>query len=204
MSAYLLGIDVGTSTVKVILVEEDGGKVSQEAFLSLPRKHAHVPDITGAQERKVEDILNCLEEVMGGLDASKLQCVCAVGVCGQMHGCVLWNEELAHLKPIITGSCSNLITWQDARCSPGFLSSLPATRQPAAVLSAGYGCATLAWLQRHQLTVLKRFTRAGTIMDLVVWLLCLSGRDQPVLMSAQNARSWGYFDEKKMQWETDL
>lgn len=121
MASYVLGVDIGTSTVKVILVEKEKGCVSQQASQILPSKHVELPDITGAQERKVEDILSCLEEVMGALDASKLQCVCAVGVCGQMHGCVLWNEELEYpiSEPIIAQSCSNLVTWQDARCSPG-------------------------------------------------------------------------------------
>jgi hypothetical protein len=26
----------------------------------------------------------------------------------------------------------------------------------------------------------------------------------PVLMSSQNATSWGYFDMKRMEWERDL
>lgn len=202
MSSYVLGIDIGTSTVKVVLTETERGTVSQEASQALPSEHAEVPDITGAQERKVADILCCLEKVMKPLDASKLECVCAVGVCGQMHGCVLWNDALQY-DSAIAELCSNLITWQDARCSPEFLSSLPASRQPVAV-SAGYGCATLAWLQLHQPGVLDSFTRAGTIMDLVIWLLCSSGKTQPALMSTQNAASWGYFDMKRMQWETDM
>ena len=207
MSSYVLGIDIGTSSIKVILVEKEGGSVSEVQSLPLPSKHAEVPDIPGAQERKVEDLLKCLDEVMGALDSSKLQAVCAIGVCGQMHGCVLWNDELHYptVEPITAPSCSNLITWQDMRCTPDFLSSLPTTRQPMAV-SAGYGCPTLAWLQRHRLREVEGFTRAGTIMDMVVWLLCspLGESRMPVLMSAQNAASWGYFDIKRMQWETDL
>lgn len=205
-----LGIDIGTSTIKVILIDKESGSISQEAVEPLPSKHAEVSDISGARERRVEDIWCILCRVVRALDASKLQRVCAIGICGQMHGCILWNDGVKRLGEaedlaLVPGSCSHLVTWQDGRCSGDFLSSLPATRQPVAV-SAGYGCATLAWLQRHQPRVLEGFTRAGTIMDLVVWLLCSQEETSSarVLMSAQNATSWGYFDIKKMQWETSL
>lgn len=208
MPSHVLGVDIGTSSVKVVLVEKERGSVSGVQSLPLPSQHAEVPGIPGAHERSVEHILKCLDEVVGALDDSKLQHVCAIGVCGQMHGCVLWNDKLHYpaMEPIMTPpSCSNLITWQDMRCTPDFLSTLPTTRQPMEV-SAGYGCATLAWLQRHHPREIEGFTRAGTIMDLIVWLLCspLGESRPPVLMSAQNAASWGYFDIKRMQWETDL
>ena len=201
MSSFVLGLDLGTSSVKAILIEQSSGEVSQEASRSLSSEHVWVPDVPNARERTVEEILSRLDDVMRTLDDSRLRRVGAVGVCGQMHGCVLWKDEVQPLsKPYRTGSTSNLITWQDGRCSPEFLSSLPPTRQPVAV-STGYGCATLAWLQRHQPGQLRSYSRAGTIMDLVVWLLCSPEKTQ---MSAQNATSWGYFDMKQMQWEIDV
>ena len=215
MSSYVLGIDIGTSTVKAVLVESEGGGVAQESSQPLGSQHAEVEggeggEVRGARERGVEQVWGCLEECMSSLDPCKLQRVCGVGVCGQMHGCTLWNQQLAGLSltslPVVLppGSCTNLVTWQDGRCSPEFLSSLPTSAQSLPP-STGYGCATLAWLQQHRPSVLKKFDRAGTIMDLVVWCLCREeGRATPVLMSAQNAASWGYFDVKSSQWEKDM
>lgn len=222
---YVLGLDLGTSTVKGILIEGEGGEVSEEASRSLSREGVVAPaGVPGAQERRVEEIWTCLEVVLGALDASKLQRVCAIGICGQMHGCVLWKDEIipellkkrslsssSAAESVSSTCCSNLITWQDGRCSQDFLASLPATQQRTAV-SAGYGCATLAWLRHYQPEVIRHFTRAGTIMDLVSWVLCSFRRDEggtesqpgPVVMSSQNAVSWGYFDTKEMQWELDV
>lgn len=209
MSSYLLGLDIGTSTIKAVLVDREDGRVSQESFQPLGSKHADVPLINGAKERKVIEIWTCLETCLRALDSSKLQDVCAVGICGQMHGCILWKDEAGHLDPndttmaLANGNCSNLVTWQDERCTQSFLSSLPKTRQPVSV-SPGYGCATLAWLQQYQKETVEGFSRAGTIMDFVVWRLCSTPEQPAVVMSPQNATSWGYFDARKMQWELDL
>lgn len=215
---YVLGLDVGTSTVKAVLIGKGcGGGAVQTSSQALGGQHAEVAGVEGARERPVRQLWDCLEACVSGLDPCKLQRVCAVGVCGQMHGCVLWNEGLrgADCPPTPAPNnsdthpcCTNLITWQDGRCSPEFLSSLPRSGQPVQP-SAGYGCATLAWLQRHYPEVVQGFSMAGTIMDLVVWRLCRGGGGAgggagQVLMSAQNAVSWGYFDMETSQWEEDM
>lgn len=204
--SVVLGIDIGTSTVKVILVDQESDEVIQESSHSLGSKHAEVRDIKGACEQTLENIWTSLETCMKSLDTHKLQQVCAIGVCGQMHGCMLWKDSLQPLTCDFSAStelCSNLITWQDSRCSAEFLSSLPPTQQSIQV-SAGYGCATLAWLQKHRPHIIQQFNRAGTIMDFVVWALSSAGKEMGVVMSSQNAAFWGYFDTDKMAWELDL
>ena len=205
----LLGVDIGTSTVKAVLVERGALRIVQEHSVSLGD---HVIDAAApnAYERSVEDVLsNCLEACLGRFLPETLASVCAIGVCGQMHGCVLWTGELnafADGKLDFTRSgldhrCSNLVTWQDGRCTTEFLASLPVSQLPIAI-SGGYGCATLSWLARHQPDILRQFDRAGTIMDLLVWALC--GGGGRVRMSAQNAASWGYFDVSKGIWELEM
>ncbi len=205
--SYLLGIDIGTSTIKAVLVDVESEGISQESFQPLGSQHENVTDISGAYERGVDGILTCLENCMKGLDVEKLEQVSGIGICGQMHGCVLWDNNINLFDGSASESqmCSNLITWQDARCTKEFLSSLPATLQKTAI-STGYGCATLAWLQRYQSETVQKFNRAGTIMDLVSWALCTgdAGRNNPVSMSSQNAKSWGYFDVDRMDWESDM
>ena len=58
-----------------------------------------------------------------------------------------------------TGSAvSSLYTWQDGRCDPGFLASLP---RPCSHLglSTGYGCATMFWLLRNRPEYIQKFDR---------------------------------------------
>lgn len=216
--AYSLGIDVGTSTVKVALIDVAEEEVCEEFHRSIGGNHADV-GVPAARERNVVDILLSLEECMADLErTAKLQQVRTIGVSGQMHGCVLWNDDFRlNFNPskepcsnLNSPCCSHLITWQDGRCDHSFLSSLPEGLAP---VSTGYGCASLFWLQRNRPEVLKSFTRAGTIMDLVVWGLCRKSAkkngagkeecgDHTVVMSSQNATSWGYYGNG--QWQKDL
>ena len=209
MEYLLLGIDIGTSTVKAVLLHKSSLKVVSESSKSLG-SHLTVPE-ENAYERDVCEIFTCLEECLASLDSTLLRNVVGIGVCGQMHGCVLWRSggkfinKGGTLKVDDSSSCSTLITWQDCRCSLEFLSSLPKTNHPIP-LSNGYGCATLAWLKQFKPDLIERFDRAGTIMDLVVWALCGHHLEEGknVVMSAQNATSWGYFDTAKMEWELGM
>ena len=77
-----------------------------------------------------------------------------------MHGVMYWSSKCPE------SVCSQLITWQDRRCSAGFLSSLPPSSPYP--LSTGYGCATTAWLARKGPEgFLYPFDRAGNVMDFV-------------------------------------
>ncbi|GAB0198176.1 transient receptor potential cation channel subfamily V member 1 [Grus japonensis] len=74
-----------------------------------------------------------------------------IGISGQMHGIVFWKKDKGcKWTECGTGPAfepeevSHLITWQDGRCSPTFLSSLP-LRQSHISLATGFGCATVYW-----------------------------------------------------------
>ena len=211
---YLLGVDIGTSTVKTVLVNKVNLRVDGEYSKSLGA-HLTVLEENG-YERDVHEIFTCLDHCLSSLNSAALQNVVSIGVCGQMHGCVLWKSGESFLntdgslRKLFGDSSSSslsstLITWQDGRCTPDFLSTLPKTHQPIQ-LSAGYGCATLAWLKQFRPDLLEKFDRAGTIMDLVVWALCGHHLEdgKQVIMSSQNAASWGFFDINKLMWETEV
>ena len=202
MADLVLGVDLGTTTVKAVLVSiGDHEVVEERAQVTGAAMRSRVP---GGDEQCVSSILAALESVVAGFPADKMRRVRCVGVSGQMHGCVLWRRDSkffdAGQLTCVEDSCSPLVTWQDRRCGEELLSLLPASRWTAPVKS-GYGCATLAWYQHNQPHLLEKFDTAGTIMDMVVWALC--GRGQ-VLMSDQNAYSWGCFSHESSQWEHDL
>ena len=198
----LLGVDLGTRTVKAVLVSTGGHEVLEERVEDTGA--AMRSSVPGRDEQCVSSIVAALERVVAGFPADMLRRVRSVGVSGQMHGCVLWRRGSVFLDAgelvCKENDCSPLVTWQDQRCTEDFLALLPALGGTAPVKS-GYGCATLLWYQHHQPHLLKEFDAAGTIMDMVVWALC--GRGQ-VLMSDQNAFSWGCFSRDTGLWERDL
>ena len=196
----VLGIDIGTSSVKTCIVRRSSEDVLSE-FSSPSNATVKTEDSSG-DEQSVEQIFSCIESCMNQLPEQLLTRVSFVAVCGQMHGCVLWQSD--RITPVSTDhikeATSNLITWQDGRCTEEFLRSLPCTTQPTKI-STGYGCASLAWLHRNKLDLLNQFDTSGTIMDLLVCVLCGAGRPH---MSTHNANSWGYFDLQAKQWELEL
>jgi sedoheptulokinase len=202
-ASLTLGIDIGTSSIKTALMCNTSELIVAQNTIEHRAEVVSEKNVMNWREQSVQELLVALDRCIKLLpdDTSKL--VKDIVVCGQMHGCVLWNsqsictiENFAEGNLIQTG-VSSLITWEDQRCSNEFLSSLPKSNLP---LASGFGCVTLFWLQRHEPKIIDRFDHAGTIMDLVVSYLC--GTSQ-VYISTQNACSWGYYDIENKEWEIE-
>ncbi|KAJ8412409.1 hypothetical protein AAFF_G00127450 [Aldrovandia affinis] len=202
---YVLGMDLGTTSIKVVLLETQSKRITDS--YTMPTKADSSNTVKHANEQDPERIIDTLNQCIAALPRDKLQNVTKIGVSGQMHGVMFWKArtgctwgrgDAAHM--FFPKDTSQLITWQDGRCSSDFLSSLP---QPDSHLSVatGFGCATIFWYLRHRPKFLAEFTIAGTIHDYVVTMLC--GLDKCV-MSTQNAASWGYFNTSTHQWNLDI
>ncbi|KAF4523597.1 hypothetical protein B566_EDAN014571 [Ephemera danica] len=214
---YVLGIDIGTTSVKVNLIDLTTKKAVARQTKDT---RADVPSELGAAGGNKQDaqrITTALHGCVSRMPRDKLKQVISIGVCGQMHGVVLWQQGKAwdrqgehdvpvlladrlEISPQASGAVSAVYTWQDARCTPAFLASLPASESHLG-LSSGFGIPTLFWMNRNKPGRLEQFNRAGTVMDLVVAMLC--NLEEPV-MSEQNAASWGYFNCVSSQWNTDI
>ena len=99
----LLGIDLGTTGVKVALFAADDGRTLSSAFIDYPLMHPQI----GWAEQNPEDwweatvmaIRTCL--VGGVRNNVQPEDVRGVGLSGQMHGVVLLDEENRVLRPSI-------------------------------------------------------------------------------------------------------
>nr|XP_033784466.1 LOW QUALITY PROTEIN: sedoheptulokinase [Geotrypetes seraphini] len=197
----VLGIDLGTTSVKVVLLPAGYSEVRST--------QAQVPSLIGPQgrEQDARKIIRALNECLSTFPRQQLQNVTRIGVSGQMHGVMFWqtgqacqwtqnvNGPMFEPKEVI-----HLVTWEDGRCSKEFLASLP---QPWSHqgLATGFGCATIYWFMKNSPDFLKQYNAAGTIHDYVVAMLC--GLKRP-LMSVQNAASWGYFNCRSKCWNADI
>ncbi|XP_077996297.1 sedoheptulokinase-like [Glandiceps talaboti] len=199
---YILGIDLGTTSVKAAIVDHD----TKEVVCSASRETGAgvSSELAQANEQDASKIIRACSMCVSGLPKHNLVKVSSIGISGQMHGCLLWKSGngWSHRG---TGrydaeKCSPLITWQDQRCTSEFLSSLPTPRSHLR-LATGHGCATLFWLKRNRPELIDDYDCAGTIQDFLVTMLC--GLEKPV-MSVQNAASWGYFDTVNNMWNRDI
>ncbi|XP_074046632.1 sedoheptulokinase [Macrotis lagotis] len=209
---FLLGLDLGTSSVKAVLLEAGAQRGAPVPTASASwATEAEVPPSGPAgpqgREQDAGRILRALGQCLGALPAGGLRRVRGIGVSGQMHGVMFWKScqactwtERGPHRIFEPQQVSHLITWQDGRCSGSFLASLP---QPESHLSVatGFGSATIYWLLHHSPEFLKPYDRAGTIQDYVVAMLC--GLQRP-LMSDHNAASWGYFNAESRSWNSHI
>ncbi|KHN81575.1 Sedoheptulokinase [Toxocara canis] len=186
MSAATVGIDLGTTSVKVCAVDASGSVVEEKT----ENHNAWIK--TDSSEHREQDAEKIFKTVIGILSSMRttLQSVHTVAITGQMHGVVIWNgESLAKGKLC----CSPLITWMDSRVPQQFISSLP--RWELGDVHSGYGMATLAWLSSKSL-IEPGWNCCGTIMDMFG---CYIARLRTSLMGIQNAFSWAYCN-RKCQW----
>ena len=142
----LLGLDVGTSSVKGIAIDEDGAvlAVAERGYpLSTPRP--------GWSEQDPEDWWRGAAEVLEELDASS---AAGIGLSGQMHGLVALDEAARPLRPAIL--------WNDGRTQAqcdeierriGFERLVELTGNRAL---AGFTAPKLLWLAEHEPEVYGR------------------------------------------------
>lgn len=105
MRSYLIGIDVGTSATKTVLMDESGG-VAAQAVRSYPLDQPG----NGWAEQDPKDwaraAMDTMKEVMDKSGVPK-EAVQGIGLSGQMHGLVMLDEEK---QPI-----GSSILWCDQR-----------------------------------------------------------------------------------------
>ena len=109
---YLLGFDVGSSSVKASLVNADNGKCVASAFY--PGKEAPIMAVKlGWAEQEPESwwqyAKQSLQKIMADSGA-KAEEVKAIGISYQMHGLVCVDKDLKALRPSII--------WCDSRAVP--------------------------------------------------------------------------------------
>jgi len=148
-----LGLDLGTSSLKALLV--DGGQRTIGAAAAPLSVQRPAP---GHSEQDPAAWWQALEAVMAALRAEHpkaLAAVQAIGVAGQMHGAVLLDAADAVLRPCIL--------WDDTRAGAecraleqAFPTLQQVTGNPA---MPGFTAPKLLWVQRHEPGLFRRTAR---------------------------------------------
>ncbi|XP_042685924.1 sedoheptulokinase isoform X2 [Centrocercus urophasianus] len=158
-SVCVLGIDLGTTSVKAALVvgTEQGQVVAESCSRETQAYTSSVEAGLQGMEQDSRRIIRALNECLAALPQQQLQRVSHIGIAGQMHGIVFWKRDQGckwtegGTGPIFEPEeVSHLVTWQDGRCSPAFLSSLPLPQSHIS-LATGFGCATIYWYLKKRL-----------------------------------------------------
>ncbi len=152
---YYIGIDLGTSSVKLLLMTQDGaihGEVTREYPLEFPQP--------GWSQQAPEDwkaaVLEGLKELTAGIDKSQ---VAGIGSGGQMHGLVVLDENDQVIRPAIL--------WNDGRTAAqvdylnGVVGKDVLSKHTANIAFAGFTAPKLLWMKEEEP---ENFARIAKIM----------------------------------------
>ena len=152
---YFIGVDLGTSAVKLLLMEESG-KIAASVSREYPLYFPH----PGWSEQKPEDwweaVMDGLKELVSGVDASQ---VAGVSFGGQMHGLVILDEDDKVIRPAILwndGRTQKEVDYLNNEIGKDRLSAYTAN-----IAFAGFTAPKLLWVKKNEP---ENFARIKKIM----------------------------------------
>jgi len=182
----LLGLDVGTSAIKGVAIDEEGhvlATASAEYPLSRPQP--------GWAEQDPDDWWHAAEDVLGRLPEGP------IGLSGQMHGLVVLDADRHPLRPAIL--------WNDQRTAAecaeieervGLARLLELTGNRALT---GFTAPKLLWLRRHEPELYRRIRHVLLPKDYV--RLRLTGE---LAVDVADASGTLLFDVRRRGWSPDV
>ena len=152
---YYLGIDLGTSSVKLLLVDAQG-QIIKSVSRDYPLYFPH----PGWSEQKPEDwwdaVCDAIREMGGSADLSQ---VAGVGCGGQMHGLVVLDKDDNVIRPAILWNDGR--TFEEVEYLNGVIGKDRLSAMTANIAFAGFTAPKLLWMRRNEP---EKFAQIAKIM----------------------------------------
>ncbi|SMX39144.1 xylulokinase [Maliponia aquimaris] len=175
-----LGLDLGTSGLRALLVDEGGTPVA-----SAVSAYAPTHPRPGWSEQDPEDWVQAVDAALGELAAAhpgEMAAVAGIGVSGHMHGATLLDADGTVLRPCIL--------WNDTR-SAAEAAELDALERVRAlsgnIVFPGFTAPKLVWVARHEPEIFARI--ASVLLPAAYLNFHLTG-EQFADMSDSAGTSW--------------
>lgn len=186
-----LGIDLGTSGLRLLLIDEDGKSIaSSEA--AYPTKQPNF----GWSEQDPADWIKALEDCIAELSAKEpaFQNMRGIGVSGHMHGAVLLNDEGEIIRPCMM--------WNDARShfEAEKLDAMPEFRSISGnIVFPGFTAPKLEWLRNNEPENYQKF--AKVLLPAAFLNFYLSGE---YIGDISDASGTSWLNVKDRVWSSEL
>ena len=197
---YLLGFDVGSSSVKASLVDVESGEIASSAFY--PEKEAPIMAVKAGwaeQDPQMwwENAKLSLKKVMNETGA-KGEDILAIGISYQMHGLVCVDKAHKVLRPSII--------WCDSRAVPY---GERAFRNLGAELCLGhllnspgnFTAAKLAWVKENEPALFDRIDKIMLPGDYIA--MKLSGEVKTTISGLSEGMLWDFKTKKPAKFLLD-
>ncbi len=188
-----IGVDLGTSSVKLILMQRDGTilkSVTKEYGLSFPHPGWSEQNPYDWYEQSVEG----LKELLAGTDKSELA---GISFGGQMHGLVTLDENGEVIRPAIL--------WNDGRSAEecDYLNQVigkdKLSEYTANIAFAGFTAPKVLWMKKHEPENFAKIRKILLPKDYLAYRL--SG---VFCTDVSDASGTLYFDVKNRRWSEEM
>ncbi|MBT6957451.1 MAG: xylulokinase, partial [Opitutae bacterium] len=197
--AYLIGIDVGTSSTKAILINDSGQVIKTVA----PEYDFHTPKPLWAESNPLDwwtATIAAIKSLLDDIDASK---IVGLGLTGQMHGLVCLDKDGEVLRPCIM--------WNDQRTADqcremtariGDDDVIAITGNP---ILPGFTAPKLRWIEENEPEVYSRIDKILLPKDYIRYKLSgefftdVSDASGTSLLDVQQRR-WAHYILNEFKW----
>lgn len=185
--SYYVGIDLGTSSVKTLLLSDDGQVIS-----SITKEYPLYFPHSGWSEQNPEDwynqTLSALKELFRDIDTKKVR---SFSFSGQMHGLVILDSEDNVIRPALLWNDSRSQTQTDALNEyKGFLLD-----NTANIAFAGFTLPKLLWVKENEPENYAKISKIMLPKDYVAYRLSKS-----FCTDVSDASGTLYFDVQNRCW----
>ena len=189
---FLLGIDLGTSSVKAALIEADTLSVAAVATQEYPVHHPQPGYAEQSPEEWWQALVRAVRTAVININPARIKCI---GLSGQMHGLVCLGHNRELLSPAII--------WADARTSAEVKDLTAFQASCTAILpgrpAAGFAAASALWLSRHRPDILNKMEVVLLPKDYVRYLLT-----GVIVTDPSDASSTWLYDVAKGDWAPEV
>ena len=189
-----IGIDIGTTTLSIVLLEPFTGKVVE--VKTIPNAGVMESAISFEKNQNPKEILRLCKELLQEMGATNsLEQVKGIGVTGQMHGILYLDSKGDAVSPLYTwqDDRGNQLLPKDKSGQQGLSYAGFAQQETGYFLASGFGGVTHYYNTMNGL-VPEEATCFCTIADYIG--MKLSGKSKPLLHPSM-AASLGLYDLRK-------
>jgi xylulokinase len=189
-----LGIDIGTSGVKALLMDRAGKALGEATAKAVEPVRPH----PGWSEQNPADWWDAVVSAMDSLSKShpsEMAAVRGIGLSGHMHGATLLGKDDDVLRPCIL--------WNDGRSAAECAemeAALPSLRDLAGnIAMPGFTAPKIAWVRKHEPEIFSRI--AKVLLPKAYVRLLLTGEHVEEMSDAAGTL---WLDVAKRDWSDEL
>ena len=190
---YYIGIDLGTSAVKLILIND-----SASILKTVSKEYPLLSPYDGWSEQKPEDWWNAvcagMEELTAGIDKADIK---GIGTGGQMHGLVMLGENDDVLR--------NAILWNDTRTGKEteYLNNVIGKEKLQSLTGniafAGFTAPKVLWVKENEPEIFAACKKMCLPKDYINYKLT-----EVFATDVSDASGTLYFDVENRRWSSEM